>query len=279
MALRKYILFATLLVLPLAACDDGTSPAEDEAGRGGVGKADQLEGSCAPVEDDAPACGGPAAVGECWCDSECADYGDCCVDAYSACGVGPMPAVADCDDGSAVHPLCDTPPACEDGTTLAVQGGCFSCVDPETCEAPEEPEPMDDCGDGSSLHPLCDVPPPCGDTQTLAVQNGCFACVDPQTCEPPPPVDDFPCDDGTAVHPLCDTPPACADTEVLAVQNGCFACVDPSTCEPPPPVDDFPCDDDTAIHPLCDTPPACAGDQILAVQNGCFACVDPVTCE
>jgi hypothetical protein len=40
-----------------------------------------------------------------------------------------------CDDGGPV--LCDmVPPTCPEGTVLAVQGGCYQCVDPETCKPP-----------------------------------------------------------------------------------------------------------------------------------------------
>ena len=42
-----------------------------------------------------------------------------------------------CDDGSL--PTCPmTEPKCADGTITAVKGGCFSCVDPKTCEAPAQ---------------------------------------------------------------------------------------------------------------------------------------------
>jgi hypothetical protein len=38
-----------------------------------------------------------------------------------------------CDDGSL--PICPLPaPDCEDGSELAVQNGCWQCVDPTTCE-------------------------------------------------------------------------------------------------------------------------------------------------
>ena len=95
------ILLTVSLTLLATACDDNVArdaaAVTDEAGRG-LGKADvQLEGFCGDVEGQGLSCGGPAPVGNCWCDAACEQYGDCCVDSFDACGVGePQPAVSQC---------------------------------------------------------------------------------------------------------------------------------------------------------------------------------------
>lgn len=165
-------LVVSLTALTFFGCDAPDEPGRDldEAGaadpaRGNLGKADQLEGLCAPVQadDDGPACGGPAPVGNCWCDEACIDYGDCCVDAWDTCGVGePTPAVSQCLSNA----------QCDDGQSCS--GGV--CIDDPA------PEPVD-CDDGTALHPLCDIKPGCPDGQVAAIQNSCFACVDAVTCE------------------------------------------------------------------------------------------------
>ncbi len=45
-------------------------------------------GSCAT--DTGDLCGGKGSEA-CWCDSQCADYGDCCADVNAVCGFGPPP--------------------------------------------------------------------------------------------------------------------------------------------------------------------------------------------
>ena len=255
------LLISVSLTLLATGCDEvaprsGPAATANEAGRG-LGKADvQLEGFCGAVEDDAPSCGGPAAVGNCWCDEACEQYGDCCVDSFDACGVGePQPAVSqcladvhcdegqqcsggvcvevelpDCDDGSSLHPLCDIKPGCEDGEVAAVINGCFQCVDEQTCEEPEpEPEP-ESCDDGTNLSPFCDIKPVCDDGEVAAVIGACFQCVDEVTCEPAPEPAES-CDDGTNLSPFCDIKPVCDDGEVAAVIGACFQCVDEVTCE------------------------------------------------
>lgn len=207
MKLRTTTLFVALFALPLGACDPATdADGASEIERGPIGKADAASGSCAAIDDDGPACGGPAPVGNCWCDEACADFGDCCIDAFDVCGVGePQPAVSQCLSDA----QCDPGQQCSGGV----------CVQVETCD------------DGSSLHPLCDIKPACDDGHVAAVIDGCFQCVDAITCEPatvPPPS----CDDGSSLHPLCDIKPGCDDGQVAAIINSCFQCVDANTCEP-----------------------------------------------
>jgi hypothetical protein len=66
------------LVLAAAAACTESIGSEAEL-RGPIGKAD-LVGSC---EDTS--CDGPAPVGNCWCDTDCATYGDCCADRVELC--------------------------------------------------------------------------------------------------------------------------------------------------------------------------------------------------
>lgn len=115
-------LIGASLVAVSCAEDSGGAVQHDD--RAPIGKAD-LTGSCAPDDGD-----GPANDGNCWCDELCADFGDCCANAFDQCGSGEPP----CDDGTSLDPLCDQKPACEDGQVAAVQNGCFSCVDEVTCE-------------------------------------------------------------------------------------------------------------------------------------------------
>jgi hypothetical protein len=198
-------LFALLFTLTATACDEATPAATHaDPARGSLGKADAIEGSCAATEDDGDVCGGPAPVGNCWCDESCESYGDCCSDSFDACGVGePEPQVSQCF----------TDAHCDAGQTCA--GGV--CIGAPSCD------------DGTSLHPLCDIKPVCPGEQVAAVINGCFQCVDSDTCEPPAPAS---CNDGTQLSPFCDVPPLCDAGTTKAILNSCFSCVDPQTCEP-----------------------------------------------
>ncbi len=152
----------------LGACDDGKDISEPT--RHAIGKADKA-GSCA-VDD----CGGQAADGNCFCDTDCVEWGDCCDNVEPVCKAPPQA----CDDGTARSLLCDTPPVCAAGLVTAVQKGCPRCVDPESCAAPGA-----ECDDESTHSPYCDTPPVCAEGLLKALQRGSFACVDPQTCAAP----------------------------------------------------------------------------------------------
>jgi hypothetical protein len=133
-------------------------------------------------------------------------------------GIGCHCEPGPCSDGTEL--LCDMlPPECPEGTIVAVQDSCYTCVRPDTCEAPSS------CDDGGPL--LCDaLPPECPAGLDLAVQDGCWACVDPYSCEP------LQCSDGSDL--VCRAlPPDCPDGSVLSIQDGCWECVDPVTCAPP----------------------------------------------
>ena len=162
-----------------------------------------------------------------------------------------------CDDGTPL--LCDmAQPACRDHEILAIQDGCWVCVNPETCVPWGVPEcrsdldcPPDEfcnpCGTGScpvcldcvaactphgcatEPEPACNlIRPDCGEGRTAVVRDGCWVCVDLHTCEP---ARDTSCDDGT--EPMClRPPPVCNEWEILAHQDHCYRCVNPATCLP-----------------------------------------------
>ncbi|MBL4688410.1 MAG: hypothetical protein JKY37_27730 [Nannocystaceae bacterium] len=165
------ILLSAAMTLLATACDEDASTARaatdshqdsgQDADRGGLGKADALEGWCGAVDgEEAPSCGGPAPVGNCWCDEACVDYGDCCADSFDACGVGePQPAVSQC----LADAHCDAGQQCSGGVCVQAQ--------------------LPDCSDSSSLHPLCDIKPICDEGEVAVVISGCFQCVDELTCE------------------------------------------------------------------------------------------------
>lgn len=177
----------------LSHCDDGTAPvctiAEPKCGPDEVLAA--INGCVACVDAEtceltdpswpAPSCEGACgdkSPGGCWCDDECADWGDCCLDYEEVCIDGDDDDDGSCDDDSV--PVCFiAEPDCPEGTISAVHDGCFTCADEETCEPLGLPL---NCDDGSD--PVCLIAEPtCEADEVLAVQNGCFACVDPFTCE------------------------------------------------------------------------------------------------
>ena len=170
-----------------------------------------------------------------------------------------------CDDDTA--PVCTlAEPECPDGSVVAVQGGCFTCADSETCEPLGLPA---NCDDGPAV---CTATEPfCGPLAVAAQIGGCWQCVDAFSCEP--------------IEPDVEPESSCVDACGGASDDGCWCdelchvfgdcCGDiKEVCEDPA----GPCDDGT--DPVCAiAEPECADDEILAVQNGCLACVDPVTCQ
>src|SRR5262245_59758619 len=66
-----------VLISALAACNGGDG--SDDSGRadgGGRSRADVEEALAASCVDHC----GTSSAGDCWCDDECADIGDCCSD-------------------------------------------------------------------------------------------------------------------------------------------------------------------------------------------------------
>ena len=173
------------------------------------------------TKDQARAMGGKSDHGVDWCevfdwygdgicddfcvnpDPDCADADACqsdadCPNGYcehfatcAAIGCPPPPPsqcqFPNCDDGSVA--LCTVvPPECGDGEVLAVRGGCFSCVDARTCEAPGPP-PSSSCGGIAGLTcaagEYCNYTPDqmCGAADHLGtcetVPEVCPAVIDP----------------------------------------------------------------------------------------------------
>lgn len=105
--------FISSLVVACSAQD----PTDEARGQAPLGKADALVGSCAGDQSQAPMCGG-AGSGQCWCDELCAQYGDCCDDAASECGVDECAGDGDCGSGQ----------------SCAEVDGALDCVVAQTCE-------------------------------------------------------------------------------------------------------------------------------------------------
>jgi hypothetical protein len=198
----KTLRFAFLVLTSIsAACAvDAGGEAEDSSGdpeRGSVGKADGLQGSCMG-DDGIDACGGPAAVGNCWCDDQCEQFGDCCADMVDVCEGGVCdidPTTVLCapdtlwdQEACACVPIVPEPLLCQSDE---------SCGDGEVCDhteclSPECPEgfacPAVCWGQCLPADEVCDIDPTtvlCG-PDTLWNDEAC-ACVPivPEQCEPP----------------------------------------------------------------------------------------------
>jgi len=160
----------------LAACDTAppaeggaTDPTDED--RGGLGKAD-LVGTC-ELPNGNDRCGGHG-VGNCWCDDLCVDYGDCCSDADTVCGIEePDPEGEPCGGF-----LGDT---CGDDEYCAYEAGqyCGAADASSTCEPRPDLCPaiyMPVCGcDGNTYSNSCDA---------ASAGVGVYS---EGECEPPPP--------------------------------------------------------------------------------------------
>ena len=113
-----------------AAVDDG----QGDPQRGPLGKADAV-GTCAQTD-----CDGPAPVGNCWCDAQCVEFGDCCTDHADTCEATEVPAGHDC--GGLAGLTCGTGEYChygqaqscgagdQTGTCEPLPAACFQAVIP-----------------------------------------------------------------------------------------------------------------------------------------------------
>src|SRR5688572_21177456 len=83
---RTALLFSLPAAALLAACAADANDSGSQASRGPLGKADMV-GSCALTD-----CDGAAVGGNCYCDDQCIEYGDCCSDRVEVCEapVGPI---------------------------------------------------------------------------------------------------------------------------------------------------------------------------------------------
>jgi hypothetical protein len=106
-----------MFILLLSGCG-GQSGDTDDSNRGPIGKADSLSGSCDG------ACGG-ISDGDCYCDSICSDFGDCCLDAAEMCEV---------DECDLITNLCPEGYICQPGDCLAYcPDGDLGCCAPNNC--------------------------------------------------------------------------------------------------------------------------------------------------
>jgi hypothetical protein len=158
--------------------------------RSGSDSANVVEnGSCSE------ACGGPSSEGSCWCDDQCARYGDCCLDAAEQCSVNECLANDDCGRGR----------QCSIGVTCAELG----CPPPPPNDCIDEAPPPDSCCDPGNQPPpfepvACCLGPngaawqmtgsanPCGDVN----QPEAPVCELPSCCDPsnkPPPFEPVAC--------------------------------------------------------------------------------------
>jgi hypothetical protein len=144
-------------------CDAAYPVCDDAGGAGGA------SGSCETV-NDCDVLLPPCACVEGWAECMTVD----CIDGQCVTGTERLPCgtpAAECDDGTEV--ICNMiPPECEETfELLAVQDGCYVCVNPATCLPWGEPG----CSESSECESgHCD---PCG-TSSCPVCDDCLgACV------------------------------------------------------------------------------------------------------
>ena len=115
-------------------------------------------------------CGGQGSNGQCWCDQQCIEFGDCCGDFKDACpGMVPVCGDGKCETGESPQNCpkdCQAPgPVCGDGI----------CQDPEpkTCPADCAP-PKPVCGNGvCELDEAKTCPKDCSTTKTCKSKADC----------------------------------------------------------------------------------------------------------
>lgn len=115
--------------------------------------------------------------GACNQDADCDSINECmpvyCFNPYAPC-YGECRHDDRCDDGSVA--VCEmVPPDCPYGTIMAFQGGCYACVDPDTCLPPNSAG-----GEGDACHGTR----PCGaGLYCKAVVDGEGECRDELWCD------------------------------------------------------------------------------------------------
>ena len=194
-------------------------------------------------------------------------------------------------------------PECDKGFAMAIQDGCYECVDPMSCKASKTPppaDPIDTCvADAGCLLtqftasvastddcfcpgcPSLAVNQPTHNARQAAWVEHCSQWAKDQPC----PVAD--CAPGSAIcdNNQCiatdDPPPAQCDTNVACDgpkplckaplipvnKDGCWGCGHPESCT---------CSDGPATCFMA--PPDCAPGLELATIDGCYQCVNPISC-
>jgi hypothetical protein len=176
-----------------------------------------------------------------------------------------------CDDD--FDALCDMePPTCDEGLLLAVQQGCYVCVDPTTCKPPEAPDVALCDATGGAWNMCgcpaitCENPPPGPDEEDLPCPPSCW-----EVCECP---ENAPIWDDTAgcvALATCEDEPAadgdlCADTGGFF--NECGSDCDLFTCETPPSGGPYPCSAAAVCFALCECPEEAP---VWDAEQGCIA--------
>lgn len=231
--------------------------------------------------------------GICSSDADCADD-EWCPD---------CPEGVECEAPSCVPNVCPTEdfaecdrirPECGSTATSVIQGGCWVCLDNETCEPVEEPVPVE-CSTNSE----CDNDEWCNPC-TCPDGELCAECM--SLCE------ENPCDGDGSELACRMMRPDCEEGFVSAIFDGCWECVEIDSCDVPSEfcesdldcaIDEI-CSGCRPSDPLCDGPPAvcapspcgdgefpdcfaarpdCGVGRTAIVEDGCWACVDLDTCE
>jgi len=227
--------------------------------------------------------------------------------AYEDCFGCGYPATCSCDDGSEL--TCKAmEPDCQNGTTMAIQDGCYACVDPMTCKVvdtpPPPPEPVDTCKDDADCIftqfktlitstdecycpyaegcPALPVNKATHDARQAAFQEHCSEwykdakCTEPDCALPPIACENSQCVAAPDPPPsqcdtnvFCDGPvPDCAAPLIPVNKDGCWGCGHPDTCT---------CSNGPATCFM--NPPVCDEGMEMATIDGCFQCVNPITCQ
>lgn len=183
------LLFPALLLAALFAGCTGQAADDLDPNRGPLGKADAF-GSC-----ENSGCDGISVDGNCWCDEQCAFYGDCCADKVDVCDA---PAQKSC--------------------------GGFT-IEPQTCDAGEycHYEQGDFCGAADAPGVCMDVPEAC--IEIFAPVCGCDGETYPNSC--------FANMAGTSVaHDGECTPPLCMSDNDCSAGETCDTSVCHTPCAP-----------------------------------------------
>lgn len=130
--LRTYatrITFCTALTLFLVSCGERAEVMSES--RGNLTKSD-LSGSCSQMAPDQEACQGKSS-GNCWCDENCAGFGDCCADYSAICSIQCSPTGVACVPDCPASGKLDSGAPCTKGNFNQATCTCDP-VEEKTCE-------------------------------------------------------------------------------------------------------------------------------------------------